>query len=527
MKLSPKEKVFLVLKYVCLIFFTILCLYPLFWLLLSSFKTNSELYANPWGLPESFSLVNYIQAIQEGHILQYFGNSVIIAVSAVIVAVILSSMVSYAITRMQWKLAKLTLNVFLLGMMIPVYAMVVPLFSMFNKMGLLNTHLAIIIPHIGIAFPMAIFIMTGFMGSLPKEMEEAAVMDGCNIYQIFFKIIMPISKSSIVTVAVVTFINIWNDLLLPQIFLTDSSKMTLPVGLTEFQGQYATNYVVDRQVGKMKLLIADDEQTIRNGLLSLLWKNIGIEEVYQAENGLAAKEILKAERIDIVISDIKMPGLSGLELAEYIKECSMDTAVIFLTGYSDFEYARRAIRNQVSDYLLKPIRRKDILETVERVLQALERKRYKAEVVRKYETASGSLDLGEQMPWLFQRANRQTMEILQDMAANYAKEISLNSLAEKYHFSAAYLSRMIKKETGYSFSTILNSIRLTAAVKLLEQDNARIHFVCELTGFSDQKYFSQVFKKTLGCSPGEFRRQEREKQHYTIKRILEMTEDRQ
>src|SRR5699024_8873503 len=101
MKRSPKEKVFLVLKYICLIFFTILCLYPLFWLLLSSFKTNSELYANPWGLPESFSLVNYIQAIQEGHILQYFGNSVIIAVSAVIVAVILSSMVSYAITRMQ------------------------------------------------------------------------------------------------------------------------------------------------------------------------------------------------------------------------------------------------------------------------------------------------------------------------------------------------------------------------------------------------------------------------------------------
>ena len=177
--------------------------------------------------------------------MQYFGNSVIIAVSAVLVAVVLSSMVSYAITRMEWRLSKLTLNIFLLGMMIPVYAMVVPLFSMFNRMGLLNTHLAVIIPHIAIAFPMAIFIMTGFMGSLPKEMEEAAVMDGCNIYQIFFKIIMPISKSSIVTVAVVTFINIWNDLLLPQIFLTDSSKMTLPVGLTEFQGQYATNYVAE------------------------------------------------------------------------------------------------------------------------------------------------------------------------------------------------------------------------------------------------------------------------------------------
>lgn len=245
MKLSAKDKVFLVLKYIVLGIFTILCLYPLLWLFLSSFKTNTELYANPWGLPEQFRLDNYVQAITEGHILQYFGNSVIIAVSAVLMAVVLSSMVSYAITRMEWRLSKLTLNIFLLGMMIPVYAMVVPLFSMFNRMGLLNTHLAVIIPHIAIAFPMAIFIMTGFMGSLPKEMEEAAVMDGCNIYQIFFKIIMPISKSSIVTVAVVTFINIWNDLLLPQIFLTDSSKMTLPVGLTEFQGQYATNYVAE------------------------------------------------------------------------------------------------------------------------------------------------------------------------------------------------------------------------------------------------------------------------------------------
>ena len=245
MRLSAKDKVFLVLKYIVLGIFTILCLYPLLWLFLSSFKTNTEWYASPWGLQEHCSRDNYGQAITEGHILQYFGNSVIIAVSAVLVAVVLSSMVSYAITRMQWKLSRLTLNVFLLGMMIPVYAMVVPLFSMFNRMGLLNTHLAVIIPHIAIAFPMAIFIMTGFMGSLPKEMEEAAVMDGCNIYQIFFKIIMPISKSSVVTVAVVTFINIWNDLLLPQIFLTDASKMTLPVGLTEFQGQYATNYVAE------------------------------------------------------------------------------------------------------------------------------------------------------------------------------------------------------------------------------------------------------------------------------------------
>ena len=103
MRLSPKDRFFLVIKYICLVFFTVLCLYPLLWLLLSSFKTNTELYANPWGLPESFSFVNYIQAIEEGHILQYFGNSVIIAVSAVFVSVLLSSMaVSY--THLQRRL---------------------------------------------------------------------------------------------------------------------------------------------------------------------------------------------------------------------------------------------------------------------------------------------------------------------------------------------------------------------------------------------------------------------------------------
>ena len=275
----------------------------------------------------------------------------------------------------------------------------------------------------------------------------------------------------------------------------------------------------------MKLLVADDERTIRNGLLSLPWESIGIQQVYQAENGLTAKEILKEEKIDIIISDIKMPGLSGLELAEYIKECAMDTAVILLTGYSDFEFARRALRNEVFDYMLKPIRPGSILETVRRVKEALERKRYKAEVVRKYETASGSLNFREQISWMFQGVNRQTLEILVDMAENFSQGISLNSLAEKYHFSSAYLSRMIKKETGYSFSGILNAIRLAAAVEFLLKNHGKINLICDLVGFSDQKYFSQVFKKTFGCSPGEFRRQGREQGNFSVKKILEMSEN--
>ena len=238
MKRSASENIWLVIKYVLLIGFTILCIYPLVWLFLASFKTNAELYTNTWGLPEQWSMTNYVNAVVKGGVFRYFGNSVIIAVSAVLVTVILATMASYAIARMHWKLANFTHSIFLLGMMIPIYALVIPLFSIFKGMGLLDTHLAVIIPQIAVGFPMAIFIICGFMRSIPTELEEAAIIDGCTVFQCFFKIILPIAKSSVVTVAVVQFINVWNDLLLPRIFLTDSSKMTLPVGLTNFQAIY-------------------------------------------------------------------------------------------------------------------------------------------------------------------------------------------------------------------------------------------------------------------------------------------------
>lgn len=271
----------------------------------------------------------------------------------------------------------------------------------------------------------------------------------------------------------------------------------------------------------MRLLIADDEKNIRNGLLSLPWNTIGIQKVYQAENGLEALKILEEKQIDIVISDIKMPGLSGLELAEFVQKNSLDTAVVLLTGFSEFEYAQKALRNGVLDYMLKPLRPKDILATVLKVKETLEKRRYKEKVVERYEGAANSRDYQEQISWHFRGVNEQAMEILKDVAQNFSQGVSLNSLAEKYHYSVAYLSRMIKKETGFSFSEILNSIRLAQAAELLQKDCGKISMVGEMAGFSDQKYFSQVFKKAFGVSPGEFRKQE-ETQLYSIIDILHL-----
>lgn len=232
-----------VVKYIVLIAYAVTCIYPMVWLLLSSLKTNEELFSNTWGLPESFRIGNYVSAIIQGHIGRYFINSVIISVLAVFLCVALGSMVSYAIARMKWKCSKLVLRLFMLGMMIPIYATIIPLFSIFNKMNLLNTYTSVIVPHVAFGFPMLIFILTGFLSTIPGELEEAAVMDGCNVFQIFGRIIVPITRPSLVTVAVITFLDVWNDLLIPQIFLTDTAKMTLPVGLTEFEGLRSTDYV--------------------------------------------------------------------------------------------------------------------------------------------------------------------------------------------------------------------------------------------------------------------------------------------
>lgn len=232
----------LIWKYALLGLFTVLFIFPVYWLIISSFKTNQELFGSPWALPERLDFSNYARAFGEGSLGLYFVNSVIVTAAAVIISTLLSAMTAYGLTRLKWRLSGLVLSVFLLGMMIPTYASIVPLFSMFNRIGIINTHVAVILPHIVFALPMAILILTGFFATIPAELEEAAIIDGCTIPGAFFRIIWPTSVPSLVTVAVITFITVWNDLLFPQIFLSDSDLMTLPVGLTVFKGRYSTDY---------------------------------------------------------------------------------------------------------------------------------------------------------------------------------------------------------------------------------------------------------------------------------------------
>ena len=221
-----RQKVLTILKYIILVLFLIACLYPLLWLILNSFKTQEELFANTWGLPRVWTLENYKHAVVDGKIGIYFLNSVVVSAISVAGTIVLSVMASYGVTRLKWKLSKTTLSIFLLGLMIPAYGSVIPLYSIFNRIGILNTYLAVIIPHITFALPTAIFILTGFFIAVPRELEEAAIIDGCSLFQAFRKVVTPVVVPGIVTVTVISFINIWNDLLFSQIFLTDK-KLSL------------------------------------------------------------------------------------------------------------------------------------------------------------------------------------------------------------------------------------------------------------------------------------------------------------
>ena len=176
----------------------------------------------------------------------------------------------------------------------------------------------------------------------------------------------------------------------------------------------------------MNLLIADDELTIRRGLLSLPWTTVGIGQIFEAENGLRAKEILGTEQVDIIISDIRMPGLSGLELSEYVKEFDLDCSIILLTGFSEFEYAQAAVKNQVADYLLKPLRPKDILEAVSRAMEQLKKRRYEEQIVQQHEADLDGIRMEKQVSRYFRGIDGQLMTVLLDMAENYPQDISLN-----------------------------------------------------------------------------------------------------
>ncbi|MDQ1234608.1 raffinose/stachyose/melibiose transport system permease protein [Paenibacillus sp. SORGH_AS306] len=231
-----------IMIYAVLCFVAIFYVYPLLWLLLNSLKETPEIYTNPWGLPQHWMWSNYWNAWTTGNTGRYLLNSVWISSATLVAVLVFSAMSAYALTKLRWKLSKATFVYFLLGMMVPIHATLIPLFVYFTKVGLVDSQFGLILIYISFGLPAAVLVLCGFFTGIPKEMLEAAVMDGCTVYSIFWRIVIPISKPALMTVTILSFVGVWNELLLALVFISDPDKLTLPVGLTRFAGEYTTDY---------------------------------------------------------------------------------------------------------------------------------------------------------------------------------------------------------------------------------------------------------------------------------------------
>ena len=243
--MNQKTKRISVVKIIIYLFFvlmTALYLVPLLWVFSVSFKTNAEIFSSPFSLPKSLFVDNYVVAWTAGKLGIATWNSFLVCVITLLLSMLIGSMIAFAIARMQWKLSKLVLTYFMLGMMIPVHCVLIPLFTRFAKIGLSNNLWGLVLPYLTFSLPVTIYIMTGFFRSIPNELLEAACIDGCSIYKIFFRVCLPLAKTGLFVTGLMTFVDNWNELLLAMVFISDDNIKTLPVSLSKFVGPYNTNY---------------------------------------------------------------------------------------------------------------------------------------------------------------------------------------------------------------------------------------------------------------------------------------------
>lgn len=222
----------------------ILCLvvievYPLFWMLTASLKQQSEWTSKPaYALNSGFYIQNYIEAWTRGNMDVFFKNSFICTVVSLFFIVLFTVTVSFAVTKMRWKLKGLVGKYFEFGIMIPVATALIPLFQIYSGMGLLNSRLCLIITYTAFGLSLSILLTTGYLRSFPDEIMEAAVIDGCGIYKLMWYVVVPLMKNAIVTVLVLQFFFKWNDLIFSMTFISDQKLKTVQTGLLYFQNEF-------------------------------------------------------------------------------------------------------------------------------------------------------------------------------------------------------------------------------------------------------------------------------------------------
>ncbi|GAA0282482.1 carbohydrate ABC transporter permease [Faecalicatena contorta] len=233
------------LSRIVLIVITALTAFPFLWLFVLSFKTDTEILNSPFSLPESISFSNYERALHTLPLIKMFGNTLFVAVFALAISLVCTFMLSYAITRLQFKSKRLQNGLYLLfvaGLTIPPYIVIFPTYRMIVSMGLLGNRASLILPLAATTMALGVLLMVGFLRDFPKEIEEAAIIDGCNIYQMCTSVVLPVIKPVLATVIIFNVLYFWNEYPISSVLVNDPKMMTISLGASMFRGRYSMDY---------------------------------------------------------------------------------------------------------------------------------------------------------------------------------------------------------------------------------------------------------------------------------------------
>ncbi len=214
-----------------LVGWAVIVIFPMIWMIFSSFKTDQELFFSPWAPPMELQWDNFARAWTKAHVGDYLLNTLIVVIPALLLTLIISAMAAYVLARFEFVGRRFLFYMFLSGMLFPVFLALVPLFNLVNQLKMLNTFHGLILVYIAYSLPFTIFFLTGFFKTLPTEIEESAIMDGANPYQVFFKVMLPMASPGLISMGIFNFLGMWNQYVLPLVLISDESKYMLSQGL--------------------------------------------------------------------------------------------------------------------------------------------------------------------------------------------------------------------------------------------------------------------------------------------------------
>ncbi len=232
-----------VLNFICIVF-SATCIFPIVWMLYSSLKLKRAFNADTVGLPKEPTLENYIRILtnKDYHLGESMMNSMRTTVISIILIVLFSFIIGYILARVRFKLNRPLYVMFLMGMLIPIHSLLVPIYVVFKNCGISNQWYTLLLPYVSFALPMGIFLVEGYVKSIPISLEEAAAIDGSSFSNTLWQIILPICRPILITVAIIQVFSCWNEFSFALVLIQDVHLQTVPLALTQFKGQFASDY---------------------------------------------------------------------------------------------------------------------------------------------------------------------------------------------------------------------------------------------------------------------------------------------